>query len=336
MATLRDIAKLAGVSLATVSRVLNHDASLNVSDSTRTRIFEAAEKLGYKTIRQRNKNLSKKIRIGVIHWYSQKEELGDPYYLSIAKGIENECFNRKIDFVSIYKDGDKYTSGELDDLNDLDGFIAIGKFSKDDIQEFSTYTKNIVFVDFSPNAKVYDAVVVDIKGATLEVLEHMYNNGHRRIGFIGGREYVGKHKEPLEDERERAYLDFTKGKNIYDERNIYIGSFTTEAAYGMMKEAIEKGNLPTVFFVASDSMAMGVIQALYESGLQVPKDVSIASFNDIPTAKYMIPPLSTVRVHTEFMGVTAVGLLLERIKENRNIPKKVILPTEFIIRESYK
>ena len=333
MATLKDIAKLAGVSLAAVSRVLNHDAGLNVSDETRKRIFEVAEELGYQTIRQRNKILNKRIRIGVIHWYSQKEELGDPYYLSVAKGIEKECFNKKVEFVSIFKDGDKYTSGELDDL---DGFIAIGKFSKEDIQEFSMYSKNIVFVDSSPNEKVYDAVVIDIRSAALEVLEHMVNNGHRRIGFIGGREYVGKSKESLEDERERAYREFTKEKGIYDEANVYIGSFTTEGGYDMMKRAIEKGNIPTVFFVASDSMAMGVIQALYESGLNVPHEVGIVSFNDIHTSKYLIPPLSTVRVHTEFMGATAVGLLLERVKEKREIPKKVVIPTELIIRESYK
>lgn len=333
MATLKDIAKLAGVSLAAVSRVLNHDASLNVSDETRKKIFEVAEELGYQTIRQRSKNLNKRIRIGVIHWYSQKEELGDPYYLSVAKGIEKECFNKKVEFVSIFKDGDKYTAGELDDL---DGFIAIGKFSKEDIKEFSTYSKNIVFVDSSPNDKVYDSVIIDIRSATLEVLEDMVGHGHRRIGFIGGREYVGKGKESLEDERERAYHEFTKEKGIHDERDVYIGSFTTEGGYNMMKKAIRKGKLPSVFFVASDSMAMGAIQALYESNINVPRDVSIVSFNDIHTSKYLIPPLSTVRVHTEFMGATAVGLMLERIKENRALPKKVVIPTELIIRESYK
>lgn len=333
MATLKDIATLAGFSLATVSRVLNHDASLNVSDDTRKRIYEVAEELGYQTIRQRSRNLSKRIRIGVIHWYSQKEELGDPYYLSVAKGIEKECFSKKIEFASIFKDGDKYTTGEL---NDLDGFIAIGKFSNEDIQEFSMYSKNIVFVDSSPNEKIYDSVVVDIRSATREVLKNMVNGGHRRIGFIGGREYVGKHKTPLEDERERTYRDFTKERGIYEEGNIYIGFFTTEGGYDMMKKAVLKGDIPTAFFVASDSMAMGVIQALYESGLKVPQDVGIVSFNDIHTSKYLIPPLSTVRVHTEFMGATAVGLLLERIKENREIPKKVVIPTELIIRESYK
>jgi len=333
MATLKDIAELAGFSLATVSRVLNHDTSLNVSEDTRKKIYEVAEELGYKTIRQRSRSLKRNIRIGVIHWYSQKEEMGDPYYLSVAKGVEKECFNRKLEFISIFKDGDKYTTGEL---NDLDGFIAIGKFSREDIQEFSAFSKNITFVDSSPDDKVYDSVITDIAGATLEVLKSIVGKGHGSIGFIGGREYVGKDKMPLQDERERIYREFTREKGIYEERNIYIGSFTTEGGYDMMKKAVAKGDIPEVFFVASDSMAMGVIQALYESGLNVPGDVGIVSFNDIPTSKYLIPPLSTVRVHTEFMGATAVVLLLERIKESREIPKKVIVPTALIIRESYK
>ncbi|MGE5676890.1 MAG: LacI family DNA-binding transcriptional regulator [Pseudomonadota bacterium] len=333
MATLKDIAKLAGFSLATVSRVLNHDASLNVTDDTRKRIFEVAEELGYQTIRQRSRDLRKRIRIGVIHWYSQKEEMGDPYYLSVAKGVEKECFSRKIEFASIFKDGDNYTKGEMDDL---DGFIAIGKFSGEDIQEFSSFSKNIVFVDSSPNDKVYDAVIVDIGSATQEVLADIMEKGHTKIGFIGGREYVGRQKSPLQDERERIFREFTRERRIYNDNNIYIGSFTTEGGYEMMKKAVAKGDIPTAFFVASDSMAMGAIQALYESGLNVPQDVSIVSFNDISTSKYLIPPLSTVRVHTEFMGATAVGLLLERIKDEREIPKKVIIPTELIIRESYK
>lgn len=333
MATIKDIAKQAGVSLATVSRVLNHDASLNVADETRKRIFEVAEELEYKTVRQRNKSADKRIKIGVIHWYSQKEELGDPYYLSIAKGIEKECFNKKIDIVTIFKNGDRYTTNEL---FDLDGVIAIGKFSMEDVGELSIYSENITFVDFSPNERVYDAVVVDFKLAMLEVLEYLFKLGHREIGFIGGREYVGKDREPIEDERERTFREFLTSKALYNPDHVYLGRFTTEDGRLLMRQAIEKGKLPTAFFVASDSMAIGAIQALYESDLKVPNDVSIISFNDIPTSKYLIPPLSTVKVHTEFMGVTAVGLLCERVCDNREIPKKVVIPTELVIRESCK
>ena len=333
MVTLKDIAKLAGVSSATVSRVLNNDKSLSVADETRKRIFEVADKLDYKTLKQRNKRIDKTMRIGIIHWYSQKEEVGDPYYLSIRKGIEKECLRKNIEVNTIFKNPDQNTANQL---KDLCGVIAVGKFSEKEIQQFTAYSKNVVFVDFSLDEKKYDSVVIDFRKTVIEVLEYLLELGHRDIGFIGGREYVGKNKEMLHDEREITYLDFMTNKKLYNPKNVYIGRFAPQDGYNLMKEAIKKGEMPTAFFISSDSMAMGAIQALYESNICVPKDVSIIGFNDIATAKYLIPPLTTVRVHTEFMGITAVGLLLEKINENRIIPKKVILPTELIIRESCK
>ncbi|MBB6215253.1 LacI family transcriptional regulator [Anaerosolibacter carboniphilus] len=333
MATIKDIAKLAGVSPATVSRVLNNDTSLSVTDETRRRVFEAAEDLEYKTVRQRYRATEKNIKIGVIHWYSEKEELGDPYYVSITNAIEKECLNKRIQVVTIFKNDDTYTTNKL---NNLDGVIAIGKFSQGDIEEFAMYSQRIVFVDSSPNEKKYDSVVFDFKKAMLEVFEYLMELGHRRIGFIGGREYVGKHREPIEDERLVMYNKFMKEQGLYEPDDVHIGRFTPEDGHDLMKKAVEKGNLPSAFFIASDSMAIGALQALYESNLRVPNDVSIISFNDIPTAKFLVPPLSTVKVYTQVMGITAVGLLLERIHEGRKIAKKVVLPTDLIIRESCK
>ncbi|OGO79328.1 MAG: LacI family transcriptional regulator [Clostridiales bacterium GWB2_37_7] len=333
MTTIKDIAKLAGVSTATVSRVLNQDASLNVADDTRRKIFEIADELGYKTVKQRTKNIFNRIKIGVIHWYSQNEELGDPYYLLIAMGIEKECFSKQIEMVTIFKNGDRYITSEL---NDLDGVIAIGKFSKADVEEFAAYSNNIVFVDFSPNEKKYDSVVVDFRKALTEVFEYLHQSGHSKIGYIGGVEYVGQNKELIEDERLTTYQEFMKKHDKYNPKFIRLGRFTSEDGHNLMRAAIEEGNLPTAFFIASDSMAIGAIQALYEANMNVPHEVSIISFNDIPTSKYLVPSLSTVKVYTEFMGVTSVQMLLERINEGRQIPKKVIIPSELILRESCK
>jgi LacI family transcriptional regulator len=333
MVTIKEIAKLAGVSIATVSRVLNQDASLNVADETRRKIQEIAVELGYKTVKQRTRNIFNKIKIGVIHWYSQNEELGDPYYLLIAMGIEKECFSKQIEMVTIFKNGDRYITS---DLNDLDGVIAIGKFSKQHVKEFSAYSNNIVFVDFSPNEKQYDSIVVDFRKALNEVLEYLSGKGHNRIGYVGGVEYVGEHKELIEDERLTTYKEFMKKHNAYDPKLVYLGKFTSEDGHNLMKEAIEVGNMPTAYFIASDSMAIGAVQALHEANIHIPNDISIISFNDIPTSKYLAPSLSTVKVYTEFMGATAVQLLLERINDGREIPKKVIIPSELIIRESCK
>ncbi len=335
MATIKEIANIARVSPATVSRVLNYDISLSVAESTRKRIFEIAEELNYKTRKQRNKikKVEKRVKIGLIHWYSQIQELEDPYYLSIRMGIEKECFNKKIEIITIFKNDNDLTANEL---NDLDGVIAIGKFSNIEVDAFTAYSKNIVFVDFSPNEKMYDSIIIDFRKAVLEVLEYLLSLGHQEIGYIGGREYIGKDNKAIEDERETTYYEFMKKNDIYNPDNVHVGRFTSEDGYGLMKKAIEKGGLPTAFFIASDSMAIGAIKALHESNISLPNDISIIGFDDIPTSKYLVPPLSTVKIYTEFMGVTAVGLIRERINEGRGISKKVTIPSELIIRESCK
>ena len=100
-----------------------------------------------------------------------------------------------------------------------------------------------------------------------------------------------------------------------------------------MKQAISDDHLPRAFFVASDTMAIGAIRAIHEAGLKIPEDIAIVGFNDIPNAMYLVPPLTTVKVYTEFMGETAVVLALERIA-GRERSKKCIIPTELILRDS--
>ncbi|WP_209659513.1 LacI family DNA-binding transcriptional regulator [Acetoanaerobium pronyense] len=338
MATIKDIAKEAGVSPATVSRVLNEDIRLSVAEDTRKKIFEAADRLNYKTVRQRNKRSKDRTKIGVIHWYSQKEELGDPYYVSLSKGIEKECSIRKIETKSIYKNQGMYP---LSQLKSLDGIICIGKFAQEEIDEFRSYSKNIVFADYYPDDDRCDCVIVDFKKSMETIMNYLFSLGHRRIGYIGGKEYVGKDKSLIKDKRESGYKRYMEGYGIYNENDVYTGKYTTEEGYKLMKKAIEDSekklkNMPTAFFVGSDSMAMGAMQALYENKISIPSDISIVGFNDIEASRYLIPPLTTVKVYTEFMGKTSVDLLLERIVEKREIPKKVTIPTKLVIRDSCK
>lgn len=333
MATIKDIAEIAKVSQSTVSRVLNYDKSISVADETRKRIFETAEKLDYKTVKQRKNNSNKKLRIGIVHWYSQKEELEDIYYLSIRKGIEEECAYNNIEVITVFKTENEYNLNEYENLN---GIIAVGKFSVDEVKEISDSTENIVFVDFSPDDEKFDSVIVDFKKAVIKILEFLIDKGFKEIGFISGNEYIGKKLEKLEDERQNTFISFMKEHNLYNEENIYIGRFTFEDGYILMKKAIKRGNLPKAFFIASDTMAIGAMRALFEANIKIPQDVCIIAVDDIPTAKFLSPPLSTIKIHTELMGTTAVGLLLERIEGNRNIAKKVIIPTKFIKRKSCK
>ena len=125
-----------------------------------------------------------------------------------------------------------------------------------------------------------------------------------------------------------------KEKKLYNESFIKIGAFTSDCGYKYMNEILDSSEYPSAFFLANDSIAIGAYKAVEEHKLSIPEDISIVGFNDISIAQYMSPPLTTVKIYTDFMGETTVSLLMERIRDGRKLSKKVILPTELVIRKS--
>lgn len=329
MATIKDIAIKAGVSPATVSRVLNYDASLSVADATKKKIFEAAEELSYRK-RSTNKYIGKKI--AVVHWYTEKEELSDLYYLSIRLGIEQRCKQLDMNL-------DIYFLNNIADINpaEMEGIIAVGKFSDQQVEELTEINPTVVFVDYSPNEDTYDAVVIDFEKATQKIIDYFISTDHKEIGFIGGLELLKGASEPLEDLREKTFRTYMLEKELYDERFVYVGSFSVDDGYNLMARAIEElgDDLPTAFFTSSDVMAIGSLRALHEANVAVPGRVSVIGLNDMSISKYVYPSLSTIKVYTEVMGETAVDTLVERL-EGRKIAKKVFISTKLVIRKSVK
>ncbi|MED3563246.1 LacI family DNA-binding transcriptional regulator [Bacillus xiapuensis] len=327
MATIKDIAQLAGVSIATVSRVLNYDTTLSVGDDTKKRIFEAAEELSYKKMPARKQESGK---IALLQWYTEKEELEDLYYMSIRLGVENRCRHHGIQMAGYFQDN-------IEDLkqDDVRGLIAIGKFSSKQVKSLSSVTKNIVFVDYSPDEEQFDSIVIDFEKSTKKVLDHLMKKGHEKIGYIGGREVFKDKTSMIEDPRESTFKRYLAEKGLLNEAYMYNGSFSVQDGHSLMKKAIhEHGEqLPTAFFAANDSIAVGALRALLEEGIPVPDRVNIIGVNDISLAKYVFPSLSTVKVYTELMGETAVDTLLERI-EGRTITKKIMIATKLILRNS--
>lgn len=327
MATIKDIAQLAGVSIATVSRVLNYDTTLSVSDETKKRIFEAAEELSYKKLPARKQESGK---IALLQWYTEKEELEDLYYMSIRLGVENRCRHHNLQMAAYFQDN-------IEDLkqDDLRGLIAIGKFSSKQVKDLSSITKNIVFVDYSPDEEQFDSIVIDFEKATKKVLSHLIKKGHEKIGFIGGREVFKDKTSMIEDPRETTFKHYLSEKGLLNEAYMYNGSFSVQDGHMLMKKAIHENGekLPTAFFAANDSIAVGALRALLEEGISVPERVNIIGVNDISLAKYVFPSLSTVKVYTELMGETAVDTLLERI-EGRKMAKKIMIATKLILRNS--
>lgn len=326
MATIKDIAAKAGVSIATVSRVLNHDETLNVMEQTKQRIFEVAEELEYEV---RSKNRKKRMKVGVFYSYSPQEELEDPYYLCIRFAIEKqlESCGYKKQIVTL--------SDTADSLAGIDGIICTGTFTQSDVERIRQLDKPIVFIDACPDLQHFDAIVVDYRSAVRNSLDYLIANGHTKIAFIGGVE-ANDISGSLEDGRLSAYREYMTEKGLFRPELVKTGKFNAHSAYELCQQFYEEGIVPTAIFVSNDSMCAGVYRAAYKHGLSIPQDLSVVGFNDIPAAKYMVPPLTTCRLPMDFMGEYAVKILEDRVLHDRDICVKSVVPAVLHLRDSVR
>lgn len=330
MPTLKDIAKKTNTSITTVSRVLNHDKTLSVSDEIRQKIFLVAKELHYKTPRNRSKSKPKQsLRVGIVLWYDVQEEQDDPYYMQIRRGIEQLARKSNINTILLYKENDEYA---LSRLSKIDGLICVGKFSSAQINLFSKLTSNLVFVDSSPDETKYNSVVIDFNNAVKSVLTLLLQEGYTTIGYLGGVEFISKHIK-VGERRELVFREFLYERNKLQTKYIHVGAFSVESGYEMMNQALSKNDRAQVYFCANDSIAFGALRAIHEHGLSIPEEIGIIGFNDNPNSAYTFPPLTTVRVHTEFMGAQALQSIIE-VVQGRTIPIKQIIPTEIVKRKT--
>jgi LacI family transcriptional regulator len=334
--TIKDIAEKANVSTATVSRILSNDPILSVSDDTRTKVLEIVKELNYKPLRKKKTKpvkMKETYNIGII---LTNDESIDPYFMSMRQGVESVCDHYSFNIASVFTIGKSHFSAEA--MADLDGLIVLGDVNSKELKEVYSKNNPIVFVDFLPEEENCDVVISDFKSAAREIMSYLFSQGHSQIAYIGGQGYIrsihnGKMIEK-EDIRKRTYERIMKEKGLYQADHVLLGEFGPMSGYTLMNQLMKKDALPTAVVLASDPMAIGAIRALHEAGIKVPEDISVISFDDIEAAAFLNPPLSTVKVQTEEMGKTAVKLLYDRLKNEREIPLRVTLPTKLVLRDS--
>ena len=329
MATIKDIAKLAGVSPATVSRVLNKDRNITVKNETRTRIFNCAEQLGY-TPKHKNSTAERNI-IGLVQWISSYEEVEDPYYNALRLSVENYFLKKKMYIRRYYKEN----LNEIYNDNELSGVICMGKFSQQQASSIAKKFKHMVFVDSNPNVKIYHSVVSDLEGATVEVIDYLKSRGHRKIGYIGGREHLGPQKIAFMDIRESTFIERAQldQELEYDPKFILVRDFDGMTGYDMMKKALLEEDCPTAFICASDSIAIGALRAIGEAELEN-KKISVIGYNDNTTSKFFNPPLTTMSIDTKVMGELAGQLIIFLMNNGSKTPIQVTCQTKLIERDS--
>lgn len=338
MATIKDIAERAKVSAATVSRVLNNDPTLSVSEETRVRIFTMAEEVNYKPShlkRMKKKNDLSALQIGIVLWVSAEEEKDDPYFTSVRRGIENRCEELGIPITKVIRASILENNHTL---QQLDGLIAVGSFAVEDLKNTFNNKSSIVLVNNLFENRDCDTVKIDFQQALQDVLEYLFTLGHQSIGLIGAQDYLyrlgpNKSAQPVTDARREHFERLMKEKGCFKPEFMYTGDWTTASGYEAMKQILSKPERPTAVFVGNDPMAIGALRALHEHGVKVPEEMSVIGFDDIDVSAYVNPPLSTVKVYPEEIGKMAVQLLLDRI-EGREVPVHAVIGTTLVIRGS--
>ena len=335
MAKLKDIAQISGVSVATVSRVLNKDNTLSVSAETRTRIAQAADELGYQPLRERKKARENKFvsrSSGVAEVYLELGERwrhisDDSYYSRLKKGVENRCFDLDVNVVATkFLQPDLFRSAAA-----CRGAIVVGPGSGIHLKAKSFWKNILVFADSIPDDSDFDSVSHDLYAATHELLDHLRERGRRRIGFIGGNS-IGtmKHEDEI---RHTAYEDWCRLNDVFDASVVAVAGSTTDKGLECARKVMAATPRPDAIVACTDDMALGAYKAVREAGLSVSQDVAIIGFNDNPASELLDPPLASVKLAPEEIGASAVDLLLERFA-GRTVPKKVILKCPIVWRKS--
>lgn len=327
MATIKDIAALANVSPATVSRVLNYDTELSVGHDTKKKIFEVAEELNYTKYKKNQKVV--KAKIIFVQWYDESEELDDLYYLAIRLGIEKKAEELGCELV-------KQTLDNLEPI-DVDGIIAVGKFDQQQIQQLAIINSNVLFVDYDALEYGHNSIVIDFEQSIKLITQFLLQIGYTQIGMLSGKECIRGSQVPIQDRRLKLFKEALVENDLFDERFFISGNFTVDGGYQAMKQYLKSvKEYPSVFFASNDALAIGALKAIQEMNFKAPEDIAIIGFNDSSVAKYVSPPLTTVKVYTEWMGELAVETMMSLIHEKTPVARKITVGTKLIIRDSTK
>ncbi len=341
---LSDVAKAAGVSVSTVSRVINGDRERPASQATVDKIWQYVKELGY-VPNQSAKNLVKGIdseleqegKIGC--FYSSNYELNnDPFFSCIGIGIQIEMNKLPYNLAfTISTANQTYESLYAYMVkNPVDGVIILGKLDEEIISLIKEYYQHIVYAGVNSCNQGFDEVICDGYEGARMAIHHLIAKGHKTVGYVGKLPRVESNSNLNQERRYSAYCDIIQEQGMGDRDKIIVASdLKTTSAYKAMLDYLEDDPpVPTAFYCANDATAFGVMKALKEYGYQIPKDVAVIGFDNVEMANFVTPTLSSIQVPRRALGSQAVKMLIEGIDSKRDYPMKVNLPFELVVRES--
>lgn len=324
--SLKRIAEMTGVSISTVSRVLNNREYNCASDAVKDKIWAAAKEIHYvpnqsaRRLRSGEQGEAQQpvFRLAVLLGRFDSLEK-DPFFSELFRSVEQEIF-ANVCVIDSFLSSEELLRREVPKE---DGFIILGKCSESLLNKVKNDTRNIIAIDRNPTAFEIDEVICDGKEAAAVAMEYLIDKGHERIGYIGDCSY---------ETRYVGYCDTLIRRRLpMDHSSVYPTDQTEDAGYEAMKKVLSDRKVQAVL-CANDATALGALRACRE----VPGEhgIDIISIDNIRAAEEVSPLLTTVNVPQRDMGKMAVKILLDRIRHGHTETMRVVFPPRLIRRES--
>ena len=330
--TLKDIAKEAGVSISTVSRIINGNSTSAASKAMQDKIWQIARAGGYvpnvsaQSLKQKSANTAHH-SIACVHARAQDAQ-NDAFFSALTRSIEQEALKEGYIVQYSFSAFDIHNPATQAQImnNQVDGAAILGRCDKETLKFMKKHFRKVIYTGLNPLDADYDQVICDGKAIASDAVKHLISLGHTKIGYIG---------EIKNEIRYDAYCGTLKQHHIPFEKNLVTNvSGSSEGGYQGAKRILERVPTVTAFFCMNDITAIGAIRAIQESGYQIPTDIAVISMDDIEIAQYVSPMLTTMHIPIEEMGRMTAKILIDRINNGHALPLKISLPYYMAKRES--
>lgn len=326
MASIKDVASRAGVSVATVSRVLNHNA--RVKAHLRERILTTIDQLGYQPSGIARNMRSQSVRvIGLVI-----SDIQNPFFTALVRAVEDVAYENQYTVLLCNSDEDLQKEQLYIDVLSRErvaGAIVVPS-GKGCCAALLHARVPVVMADRTVPDLVADAAVLDNLAGAFQATQHLIELGHTRIGLVSAPANVSVGRE-----RQAGYEKaLRKNKIALDKQLIRLGNFKANGGYQATRELLELAPRPTAIFAVNNLMTMGALQAIHEKKLRIPKDISVIGFDDVPWLALLTPPLTAVRQPTYEIGAQAARMLFARLQNSAKPVETCVLKPELIVRGS--
>lgn len=332
--TIKDVAKKAGVSITTVSFVLNHRPDVAISEEVKKRVLNAARELDYHPSAMAAGLAGRRTRnLGVV-FYLEDNVISNQFYSFVIEGMVKEAVGKNFNLLFSYVDSAYGGYPNLPQIvreKNVDGVLLVGRIEPRMVADIQERRIPVVAVDNYPVLQGIDTVQTDNKQGGILAVDHLIQLGHKHIGLLtapGGR--------PSLEERQEGWRAAQLRNNLAASRDTVFQcqNLTFYEGYAVAKEVLKKQKKITALFCVNDEMAAGVLRAAREVGRNVPGDLSVVGFDNITMSNYTDPPLTTVSAAKEYMGKIAVDRVMELLENRESPPKRLAVPVELIVRQS--